>query len=170
MEGFRLVDITTVDDNFIRTIGGEWMLVTAGDRERCNTMTASWGMAGEMWGRPAVMVVIRPQRYTYEFVERETRFSLSFFGPAYRQALSYCGSRSGRDEAKIARAGLTTSYTDDGVPALREARLVLQCRKLYVDRMKADRFLDATLIDRWYAARDFHQIYIAEIERAYEAF
>lgn len=113
------------------------------------------------------MVVIRPQRYTYEFVEREERMTLSFFDHAYHRALAYCGSHSGRDEAKIAEAGLTTVYTDEGVPALGEARLVLQCRKLYVDRMRPENFLDRKLIDRWYPQSDFHWIYIVEIEHAY---
>lgn len=167
MQNFKEVDVVTIDENFIRAIGSEWMLVTAGNRERCNTMTASWGMAGEMWGRHAAMAVIRPQRYTYEFVEREERLTLSFFDPVYRKALAYCGSHSGRDEAKIANAGLSAVYTDDGVPALGEARLVLQCRKMYVDRMRPERFLDRKLIDRWYEADDFHWIYIVEIEHAY---
>ena len=167
MQSFKEVDVTAIDENFIRAICSEWMLVTAGDRERCNTMTASWGMVGEMWGRPAAMVVIRPQRYTYEFVEREARLTLSFFDPSYRKALAYCGSRSGRDEAKIANAGLTTVYTDDGVPALGEARLVLQCRKLYVDRIREENFLDGEPVERWYEARDFHRVYIVEIEHAY---
>ena len=167
MENFREVDVATVDENFIRVIGAEWMLVTAGDGRTCNTMTASWGMAGEMWGRHAVMVVIRPQRYTCEFVEREERFTLSFFDPAYRKALAYCGSRSGRDGDKIAAAGLTVRATGDGVPALAEARLVLQCRKMYADRLREESFLDRELVGKWYEAGDFHRVYIAEIERAY---
>lgn len=167
MEGFREVDVTCVDDNFIRTIGAEWMLITAGDRRRCNTMTASWGMVGEMWGLHAAMVVIRPQRYTFGFTEREERMTLSFFDAEWRKALAYCGSHSGRDGEKIARAGLSVAFTDVGTPAIAEARLVLECRKLYVDRMRADRFVDRGLVDKWYEAADFHQVYIVEIERAY---
>ena len=113
------------------------------------------------------MVVIRPQRYTLEFVERESRLSLSFFDAAYHKALAYCGSHSGRNEPKIANAGLSTLYTDNGVPAIREARLILQCRKMYVGRMEPEHFLDRELIDRWYEAGDFHKIYIVEIEHAY---
>ena len=167
MEGFEEIDILRVDDNFIRAIGSEWMLITAGNREQCNTMTASWGMVGEMWGRHAVMAVIRPQRYTIGFVEWEPRLSLSFFDAAFHKALAYCGSHSGRNEPKIANAGLSTVYTDDGVPAIREARLILQCRKMYVGRMQPENFLDRDVIDRWYEAGDFHKIYIAEIEHAY---
>ena len=46
MENFKQIDPAEITDNFIRAIGREWMLVTAGNRESCNTMTASWGLIG----------------------------------------------------------------------------------------------------------------------------
>ena len=95
MENFKQIDPAEITDNFIRAIGREWMLVTAGNRESCNTMTASWGLIGFIWGRPVAQFVIRPQRYTREFVDREERATLSFFSPEYRAALEYCGSRTG---------------------------------------------------------------------------
>ena len=45
-------------------IGKEWMLVTAGNEEKVNTMTASWGGMGVMWGKNAAFIVIRQSRYT----------------------------------------------------------------------------------------------------------
>ena len=69
MENFKQIDPAEITDNFIRAIGREWMLVTAGNRESCNTMTASWGLIGFIWGRPVAQFVIRPQRYTREFVD-----------------------------------------------------------------------------------------------------
>lgn len=167
MKNFRETDPARIDDNFIRAIGQEWMLITAGDAERCNTMTASWGFVGEMWGRPAAMVVLRPSRYTKEFVDRKERLTLSFFEEKYRKALQYCGTHSGRDGDKIAEAGLTRCLTDGGTPALAEARLILECRKMYVDELRADRFLEPELAEKWYPKRDFHTFYVLEIERAY---
>ena len=64
MENFKQIDPAEITDNFIRAIGREWMLVTAGNRESCNTMTASWGLIGFIWGRPVAQFVIRPQRYS----------------------------------------------------------------------------------------------------------
>lgn len=98
MENFKQIDPAEITDNFIRAIGREWMLITAGNRESCNAMTASWGMIGFIWGRPVAQFVIRPQRYTREFVDREERVTLSFFAPEYHAALEYCGSRTGRTE------------------------------------------------------------------------
>ena len=149
MENFKQIDPAEITDNFIRAIGREWMLVTAGNRESCNTMTASWGLIGFIWGRPVAQFVIRPQRYTREFVDREERATLSFFSPEYRAALEYCGSRT------------------DGVPAPAEARLILQCRKLYVGRIRPEGFVDRSCDTKWYPQHDYHEVYIAEIERAY---
>lgn len=89
------------------------------------------------------------------------------FSPEYRAALEYCGSRTGRTEDKIRNAGLTVACTDDGVPAPAEARLILQCRKLYVGRIRPEGFVDRSCDTKWYPQHDYHEVYIAEIERAY---
>ena len=148
MENFKQIDPAEITDNFIRAIGREWMLITAGNGESCNAMTASWGMIGFIWGRPVAQFVIRPQRYTREFVDREERVTLSFFSPEYHAALEYCGSRT-------------------GVPAPAEARLILQCRKLYVGKIRPEEFVDRRCDTKWYPQHDYHEVYIAEIERAY---
>ena len=75
---FSRIDPKELDQNVFSMIGEQWMLVTAGTVERCNTMTASWGGLGVLWGKPVATVYIRPQRYTLEFVEREDCFTLSF--------------------------------------------------------------------------------------------
>ena len=73
-------------------IGKEWMLVTAGNEEKVNTMTASWGGMGVMWGKNAVFVVIRQSRYTKEFIDREGTFSvlLRRKAPQYAQISRNC--------------------------------------------------------------------------------
>ena len=90
-----------IKENLIDLIKNQWMLVTAGNTEACNTMTASWGFAGYIWNRPVAVTVVRPQRYTYQFMEKEDTFSLCFFDEEYRDALKLCGSKSGRDIDKI---------------------------------------------------------------------
>ena len=67
-----------IDKNVIKLIGQDWMLVAAGDKEKFNMMTASWGSMGYLWNKPVVMVFVRPQRYTFEFTERKDEFTLSF--------------------------------------------------------------------------------------------
>ena len=107
---FREISVEQLKDNPFTLINKDWMLITAGDAEKHNTMTASWGGVGELWGKYVSTIYIRPQRYTLEFVEREEYYSLCFFGPEYRQALSLCGSKSGRDVDKDAATGLTPCF------------------------------------------------------------
>lgn len=167
MKNFKAISPSDIKENFIDLIGTQWMLITAGNGAHHNTMTASWGGVGEMWGLNMAMVVIRPQRYTREFVDNGQRLTLSFLAPQYKKALAYCGAHSGRDGDKLAACGLTVEYTPQGTPAVAEARLVLECRKLYVGEFREDEFTDKTLIEKWYPQRDFHKVYFCQIEKAY---
>lgn len=97
MKGYKEIPADRMPGNVIEMIGRQWMLVTAGSGEQCNTMTASWGGIGVIWGQPAATVYIRPQRYTREFVDAEPRLTLSFMGEEYRRALAYCGAHRGED-------------------------------------------------------------------------
>lgn len=167
MKEFKKIIPAEISDNFIKLIGADWMLVTAGDESECNTMTASWGGVGYLWNKPVAIAYIRPQRHTFAFTERQERMTLSFFEEEHRPALAYCGTHSGKDEDKILNAGLTTVFTKQGTPTFREARLVLECRKLYTDMLKEENFLQKDIIDKWYANGDYHKVYVLEIENAY---
>ncbi len=155
------IKATEIDGNLISAIAEEWMLVTAGDADKFNTMTASWGFVGEMWGRPCAVAAIRPQRYTYEFMEQGDTYTLSFYGPEGKGIHKVCGSKSGRDVDKVAEAGLTPVLDPDGV-YFEGARLVLFCKKLYADDLHPERFVDQTCLEKWYDG-DYHRMYVGEI-------
>lgn len=161
------IDPKSIVTNPFQAIGTQWMLVTAGTKEACNTMTASWGGVGIMWGKPVATAYIRPQRYTKTFLDREDCFTLSFLPEQYRKELSYCGTVSGRDEDKIAHCGFTVKTAECGAPYFEEAELVLVCRKLYRQSMKPECFIDVSQDERWYPDKDYHDMYIAEIVEAY---
>lgn len=163
---FQTVDPKSLQQNTFSLIGDQWMLITAGTREHCNTMTASWGGLGVLWGKNVATVYIRPQRYTYEFVEKSDYFTLAFFTPEYRKALSFCGSKSGRDVDKIAECGFTVAEGAGGAPYFEQAGLVLVCRKAYWQDMDPSHFLDSTIDAGHYPGKDYHRIYIGEIIEA----
>ncbi len=158
-------DPKTLKENIFSLIGDEWMLITAGG-EVVNTMTASWGGLGILWGEPCATVYIRPQRYTKEFVDREEYFTLSFFAPEYKKQLSLCGSKSGRDVDKVSECGFTLARTQQGAPYFEQARLVLVCRKLYVQEMDGAA-MPAEVREKWYPQQDYHTMYIGQIVEAY---
>ncbi|MBR4994486.1 MAG: flavin reductase [Alistipes sp.] len=167
MNGFKEIDPVAINDNFIKLIGSDWMLITAGNKDSYNTMTASWGGVGFMWNYPVAMAVIRPQRHTHSFTESQERMTLSFFSEEYRDALTYCGTHSGSKEDKITNAGLSVVFTANDTPAIEQARLVLECKKLYVSKLEAAHFIDREIVERWYPQGDYHCVYVMKIEKAY---
>lgn len=158
-------DILEINENAVKLIGKEWMLITAGNMENYNTMTASWGNIGFLWGKPVATIYVRPQRYTLEYIEREECFTLSFFPEQYRKALNICGTKSGRDTDKVKEAGLTPYSPSGGIVSFKEARLVMKCRKLYKGKLDKDAFIDKEILPKWYPGGDLHYVYIAEIEK-----
>ncbi|WP_177504598.1 flavin reductase family protein [Anaerosinus sp.] len=147
-----------------KTIGKDWLLVTAEKDGKANTMTASWGGLGVMWGKNVAYVVIRPQRYTKEFIDGADTLSLTVFDENYRKMLSYCGSVSGRDEDKIAKSGLTVAH-ENNTPYFNEAKIALLCKKLYAQEFKPECFIDQESKEKWYPGADYHTMYIVEIEK-----
>lgn len=145
-------------------IGKEWMLVTAEKDGRVNMMTASWGGVGVMWGKNVAFIVIRPQRFTKGLVDAAETLSLSFLSEEYRDVLNYAGTASGRDEDKVKKSGLTVSHEGDA-PYFDQAQTVLFCRKLYRQNLDPAGFYDGGLDQKWYPGKDYHTLYIAEIEK-----
>ena len=156
------INIRDIKISPVELISDGWALLTAGNEEKFNTMTVSWGAVGEIWGKDAVFIFIRPQRYTYEFTEKTEGLTLSFFSEEYRDALKLCGRVSGRDCDKITEAGLTPMLIGERA-AFEEARMVMSCRKLYADDIKECAFVDPALLSN-YSAKDYHKMYIVEIE------
>lgn len=165
----RKIELKDLNDNFFEAISKEWMLVTAGSKDKFNTMTASWGGTGELWGTPVAFVFIRPERYTFEFMERSECFTLSFLGYENKDIHKICGSKSGRDTDKIGETGLRPVFTEQGNILYEQSRLSLECRKLYTDTIKEGCFVDKSLLGRWYGEGrgGLHHMYIGEIQNAW---
>ena len=160
---FTFIKPEQITDNTFELIGSDWMLISAGNPDKYNTMTASWGGFGVLWNKNICWCVIRPQRYTYEFMEQAENFTLSFFEDDYRTALEICGTKSGRDIDKAAASGITPISGDlPGTMAFGEARLIIECKKLYYQDLDPKNFLDPTIIAN-YPLADYHRMYIGEI-------
>lgn len=170
-ESMEKQDISVLGkEDAFKLIGEEWMLITAGDSSKFNTMTASWGGLGWLWNRPVAFIFVRPERYTHEFIEQNERLTLSFFKEDYRKALQICGTKSGRDCDKVKEAGLTPLAMESGTTSFEEARLVLDCRKLYKAEMSDSAFIDKAVLERWYSDKPgggLHTVYVVEIEGVY---
>lgn len=157
------INVKQLPDNVFKILEDDWMLITAGNLTSFNTMTASWGTLGVLWNRPIVICFIRPQRYTLEFVEKEDYFTLSFFPEKYHDALSFCGSYSGRTVNKVNQTGLTPIVSEHGSVYFSQARLMIECRKLYTGKFDKNNFIATNLIREIYPKSDFHHFFIGEI-------
>jgi flavin reductase (DIM6/NTAB) family NADH-FMN oxidoreductase RutF len=166
MTSFKEILPSDLTENTFRMIGEDWMLITAMDPEsgNYNTMTASWGGFGILFHKPVAYIFIRPQRYTKQFVDRADKLTLSFFKGRQRQALRFCGTKSGRDCDKIKESGLS-AFVDGKIVGFKEADTIFICRKLYASPLSKDAFSDTKIPPSVYSENDYHTLYIAEIEK-----
>ena len=143
---FTKINIAEQSFNPFDLISKQWMLISAGTEQKWNTMTASWGGVGVIWGKPSV----------------------TFLQDGHRDALSLLGSKSGRDMDKMKDSGLTPVMVE-GQPSFAEAELVLVCRKRCKSEIAPEDILQQETLDRWYGDKDYHTMYIGEIVAAYRA-
>ncbi|MDR1410198.1 MAG: flavin reductase [Oscillospiraceae bacterium] len=162
---FQQINVENYLVNAVTLFRDTWGLLTAGTSEKCNMMTVSWGMLGELWGEDCVMVFVRPQRYTKEFLDANERFSLSFLpkGTQSKRVHGVCGVQSGRDIDKIAAAGLTPVPLED-TTCFAEAETVLLCRKLAAQDFEPSGFI-SDIPHAMYPEKDFHTLYVGKIEQ-----
>lgn len=162
MKKFKEISPSEINKNAFDLIGKDWMLVTARKGGGCNTMTASWGGLGIMWNKPVAFTFIRPQRYTFGLIENEDYFTLSFYGEEYRNALKFCGTKSGRKYDKVKECGFTPVYDETSV-YFEEAELVLVCKKLYGQGLNEESILNNETVLPNYNGDDYHKMYVSEI-------
>ncbi|MDY3617629.1 flavin reductase family protein [Agathobaculum sp.] len=161
------IDIAEQSFNPFALLAKDWMLVSAGTEEKWNTMTASWGGVGVIWGKPSATAYIRHSRYTKEFVDNSEYFTITFLQDGHRDVLSLLGSKSGRDIDKMHGSGLTPVFVD-GQPTFEEAKLVLVCKKRCKSEIAPGDILQDETLDKWYADKDYHTMYLGEIIAAYQ--
>jgi flavin reductase (DIM6/NTAB) family NADH-FMN oxidoreductase RutF len=175
MQEFEQIEPAELVVPSFEAIDKGWMLITGVKPDGSwNTMTASWGALGTLWGKPVVIAFIRSSRYTKEFVDAGDRATFSLFEPddEYRKALTLLGSKSGRDGDKVAESGLTVR-TDHELPFFDEAGAVLFGTKLFAQHLDTDGCFTAKgremdLHDRWYVknADGDHTMYVYQVDKA----
>ena len=63
----------------------------------------------------------------------------------------------------MAKTGLNPVF-ENGSVYFRDARLVMICRKIYIQDITPDKFLDPEM-DKFYPGKDYHRMYVGEIRR-----
>ena len=160
-------DFKTLTPEVFRVFGTQNALLTAGDRDVCNTMTIGWCQLGRLWSIPVCTVYVRPERYTYAFMESHDYFTVSVLPLSDRQTAQVCGTKSGRDIDKIKECGLTLRYGAGDAPFFDEAEWVLVCRKLYAQDLDESCVLDERVLHHYGAKGGWHRAYTGEVVEAY---
>lgn len=158
LKNFHLAPLYAIDQ--------EWALLTVGTKEKFNTMTISWGGLGTIWNKPVVTVYVKPIRYTYEFMESNEYFTISFYHENFKEDLGILGSKSGRNFDKIALTKLTPEFLENAT-SFKEAKLTIVCKKIYFQDMDINNIdaksISQSEIDRFYKTEPMHRMYIGEV-------
>ena len=161
--GFKRIAPEQLQVEPVRLFGKDWMLLTAGGKEKHNTMTVAWGGLGVLWGLPVATVYVRPERLTYTFLNENGSFTLCAFDESWREKLVLCGTKSGREVDKDALCGLTPVESESGAAYYAEARLALVCKKLYIHDFDPSGFLDARIGGVYPEGAQLHRMYVGEL-------
>lgn len=160
------VEFETITSEILPAFGKTNALLSAGDREKCNTMTIGWCGLGRVWNLPVCTVYVRPERYTYQFMEQSGYFTVCGFSDAEREKIALCGTKSGRDIDKFSTCGFTVRYGAGDAPFVEQAQWVLICRKLYAQELSGS-YLTDSRPEKFYRGEAWHKMYVGEVVEAY---
>ena len=164
----RSVDPAALKPEVYQVFGTQYALLTAGDRDGCNTMTIGWGTMGTIWGPPKggkqiIEVFLRENRCTADVLLRNDYFTVCFFPEEKRKDLGILGSKSGWDVPdKIELTSLTPRPLGNAV-GFEEATLTFVCKKIYAHKMLHEE-VPEDVRNTMYANGDpIHYVFMGEI-------
>ncbi len=162
LDGYRQIQPDRIPGNIVKMLTDDWMLITAGNDEEFNMMTASWGGLGHLYEKPVAFCFIRPDRYIYQLMEKSDTYTFTFYTEAYRETLQFCGTHSGKEKDKVKESGLTPLTTPSGSKAFGEAWMIIECRKLISQPIDPDAIHDKPTRNKQ-TDHPMHKMYIGEI-------
>lgn len=136
-------------------------LLTAGNINDYNTMTIGWGMIGTIWRKKTFIVYVKPCRYTYDFMEKNEYFTVSFYSEEYKNQMVYLGTKSGRDCNKVEDVDFHPIEVQNSI-SFKEAYCTILCKKYYYTYINHDNVPEDT-IDIYYKDNCMHRVYYGEI-------
>lgn len=161
MDGYKNISADKIPGNIIKLLN-DWILITSGTDDKINVMTASWGGLGVLWEKPMSFCFINPTRYSINTMDEGDTYTISFYTEAYKDAMLYCGTKSGRDTDKIKGSGLTPIKTPSGATVFSEAWMILECKKIIAQPIQSESVIVKPSNNDW-SKNGYHKMYIGEI-------
>ncbi|MGI6374498.1 MAG: flavin reductase family protein [Anaerolineae bacterium] len=152
-----------LEDTLARLAKPGLLLAATKSTGESNVMTIGWGSVGIVWGKPVFTVLVRPSRYTFEFIEESGEFTISVPTIDMERYVALCGTRSGRDMDKFAGLGRSVSpgRTVRAV-SLDSSPMVYECKVVHHNDV-IPAHLAADIEARSYRGKDYHRVYFGEI-------
>ena len=144
-------------------------VLSAGNKDSHNSCVIGWGLLGVAWSKPLFIVYVKPDRYTYQFMETTEFFTVNFIKKSLYKKFRIYGNKSGRDINKEEESGAQIQFLDNGGITFKEAEEVYVCKvmaRTYFD----EKNLSPEIIDFYDKAsglfkqtKEPHGVYIGEI-------
>ena len=143
-------------------------ILSAGDKNSYNSMAIEWGSLGVAFRKPVFTVYVKPDRYTYEFMEKTKIFTVNIINKKIYKKFSVYGNKSGKDINKEEVAGTHIKFLNDGGITFDEAEEVFVCKMLAKSYLKEEN-VDPYIFELYkkspkvYKSLKLHSIYMGEI-------
>ena len=140
---------------------GGLLLASTREDGASNVMTIGWASVGVIWGVPVMVVLVRPSRYTYRFIETSRLFTVNVPTQAMRPYVNICGTKSGRDVDKLAGVPTSMGQRVDAV-VLKECPLVYECKVVHTNDVIPENLVP-DVARRAYPLGDYHRLFYGQI-------
>ncbi|MBA7553592.1 Flavoredoxin [subsurface metagenome] len=147
---------------------GAFLIAKSKDDEKINVMTIGWAAIGFMWKKPIMTVMVRKSRFTHHIIEKASSFTVGIPTDDLKEALNFCGTKSGRDFDKFKECNLTIVPAQKvDTPIINISGFHYECKIVYKSKMNPD-FLCKEYKENVYADNDYHTFYFGEIVACYK--
>ena len=157
-------------DSILENIRKGAFLTVKNRHDELNTMTIGWVMFGILWRKPILMVAVRPNRYTFQLIEKANDFTVTFPFSDMREQLNFCGVHSGRNMNKFKECGLVTQAAKkvNSPIVVAKAARYYECQIVQATAMDKEG-LNQKYDKDVYQDKSYHTYYFGEIVACYEA-
>ena len=105
-------------------------ILSVGNKNLYNSMTIEWGSLGVAFKKPIFTVYVKPDRYTYQVMEKSDIFTVNFIERKLLKKFAIYGTKSGKDINKEEEAGTHIKFLEKGGITFGEAVEVYVCKKM----------------------------------------
>lgn len=159
---FTSIEPTALKENIFKIFNEDYAVVTSGKAEDYNSMVASFGGVGILYGNPVTWLYLRANRYTLQYIRDNGSYTLCFFDEPYKEKIMHFGTSSGRGTDKMNTHSLTSTLTPAGWVGYKEARLIIECDLTQVTTVSPDDVFTqdgkAFVIEGYEDAGDYHKL------------